>query len=1367
MSTSITLAADGQSHVLSAADAAAGWQLQLGPGLSLADLQWVWQSDGAYSQSGHYTLQLTQGRGELVLPSTNLVAATSTSVALRPDQIDGLQSVVTASGQDITAGLLSALHADVEQRGSALIGTSDDDIIHAGIWSNAVSWSAGLTVSAGQGNDTIYVGPHPAAPDGLYGPVPDFINGDQGADTYVFSAGWGTARISDNDGANVLRFADLNLSDVTVTTVNGAVTIIHDSRVAVQGQQQGTLDTLTFGNFQDASGNITPGSWDHIEFANGQTLDVATLMAMAQANTPPYPPAGQSLSTSTAGDTLVGTDGNDTLVAQAGQVTLDGGLGNDRLSGVAGTTYRWSAGEGNDVATFQPGAGAILLDSPDVMVSGYATAWPSYPYGTTSNGYDWLVSFNVPGAQSGSIAWKYSISGPSKYGPGTVVNPDDVVVRFADGSAPWTVADINRLVAQPLAPSTVTVSGSEGNDIMKGLRLQGGAGDDKLTLLSSPSAPAVAYYGLGDGRDTLLGTTAADDTLQLGAGIRPDMVVLREMPWLGNDTLTNPFGYNTDHIQLSVAGRLGGVDMANVDRIVFDDGQVWNQADILTQLAANSVLPPQDGVQNYYLSQVGLTIQGGAGNDTLYGTHYNDKLIAGGGADSMYGDDGNDTLISGGQEDTLDGGMGDDLLVGSGHLIGGRGNDTIQATGVAWVEPTWYDNGDTSSDLVLTTTDSQIEVTVGFGDGLSRGTTTIRVSPGPAGSAPGYVKLNAFGVGTDLYLQQVTGSDGQPALALWRMYQTEPLAIVEGSTHFQVIYDPNQPALASETMPHATAGVNHVQVGGAGNDVLTASSDIGNLLDGGAGNDTLTGGTQADSLVGGLGSDSLVGGAGNDTLVGSAMYTYDPNDTSTDTLDGGTGDDHLYSFSGNAVLSGGDGNDSLDVSSGHATLSGGAGADTYNVWRHDNDAIEVRIDGDAKDTLNLNWIIDYQHMTLQADGSLVVPLIDTYADNPLVLGHVTLGNAQAVSGMRITDPGEQPHALATWLAMATRTIAGTAGNDKLTGTLSRDSIDGGAGNDTLNGAAGNDTMLGGAGNDVIDGGSDDDLINGGAGNDTLTGGTGMDEFVFSGNFGRDVVHADGTDLLTFSDQLQNQLVVNGLDATTDTLTLTVGGGSGGSLSLDHASQLGALRVQFADGAYMSGADLLALAPKPTNGTSGADNLTGGTGNDTINGLAGNDNLSGGAGNDSLNGGLGADTLSGGTGNDTLFGDKGNDTYLFGRGDGFDTIIDKDATWFNSDTLKISGAKSSQLWFTRVGSSLDIAIIGTSDHVVVQDWFTSSANRVEKITALGDNKTLNLSKLNSLVSAMATFTSSAMAGTDLPANTPAVVTKLVASSWTNA
>lgn len=48
------------------------------------------------------------------------------------------------------------------------------------------------------------------------------------------------------------------------------------------------------------------------------------------------------------------------------------------------------------------------------------------------------------------------------------------------------------------------------------------------------------------------------------------------------------------------------------------------------------------------------------------------------------------------------------------------------------------------------------------------------------------------------------------------------------------------------------------------------------------------------------------------------------------------------------------------------------------------------------------------------------------------------------------------------------------------------------------------------------------------------------------------------------------------------------------------------------------------------------------------------------GNDTLRGGASGDALEGGVGNDRLEGGLGGDTYLFGRGDGQDTIIEMDA-----------------------------------------------------------------------------------------------------------
>ncbi|MEM7061661.1 MAG: pre-peptidase C-terminal domain-containing protein [Cyanobacteria bacterium P01_B01_bin.77] len=77
---------------------------------------------------------------------------------------------------------------------------------------------------------------------------------------------------------------------------------------------------------------------------------------------------------------------------------------------------------------------------------------------------------------------------------------------------------------------------------------------------------------------------------------------------------------------------------------------------------------------------------------------------------------------------------------------------------------------------------------------------------------------------------------------------------------------------------------------------------------------------------------------------------------------------------------------------------------------------------------------------------------------------------------------------------------------------------------------------------------------------------------------------------------------------------------------------------------------------------GNDIIFGGEGNDRIGGKAGNDILSGDAGDDMIWGDAGDDILMGVTGNDILVGDNfsggsGSDLFVFGNGDGTDTILD--------------------------------------------------------------------------------------------------------------
>jgi Ca2+-binding RTX toxin-like protein len=60
---------------------------------------------------------------------------------------------------------------------------------------------------------------------------------------------------------------------------------------------------------------------------------------------------------------------------------------------------------------------------------------------------------------------------------------------------------------------------------------------------------------------------------------------------------------------------------------------------------------------------IAITVDGGAGNDTLLGGNGADVLIGGDGNDVLIGGDGDDVLIGGPGADTLDGGPGDNIVI--------------------------------------------------------------------------------------------------------------------------------------------------------------------------------------------------------------------------------------------------------------------------------------------------------------------------------------------------------------------------------------------------------------------------------------------------------------------------------------------------------------------------------------------------------------------------------------------------------------------------------------------------------------------------------------------------------------------------------
>ena len=183
-------------------------------------------------------------------------------------------------------------------------------------------------------------------------------------------------------------------------------------------------------------------------------------------------------------------------------------------------------------------------------------------------------------------------------------------------------------------------------------------------------------------------------------------------------------------------------------------------------------------------------------------------------------------------------------------------------------------------------------------------------------------------------------------------------------------------------------------------------------------------------------------------------------------------------------------------------------------------------------------------------------------------------------------------------------------------------------------------------------------------------------------------------------------------------------------------------IEFADATVWSSAtirDLLLAGSDNAEtiiGYKDDDVITGQDGDDTIEGRSGNDILHGGGGNDTIRAGLGSDLIEGGTGNDLLDG-NGNesgfsdgwlhesvaddDIYVFGEGDGHDTIVDLDWRSTNMDTLRFKeDVAVDELFFERIDNSTgDLKIVlgdGLEDSITVRNWFGYNADffKIERL-----------------------------------------------------
>jgi Ca2+-binding RTX toxin-like protein len=230
------------------------------------------------------------------------------------------------------------------------------------------------------------------------------------------------------------------------------------------------------------------------------------------------------------------------------------------------------------------------------------------------------------------------------------------------------------------------------------------------------------------------------------------------------------------------------------------------------------------------------TIDGGDGNDKIFGVDGNETIVGGAGDDFIDGNRGNDSISGGAGDDTIQWDPGD----GSDSVDGDAGNDTLLFNGSNAAEMfTFAPNGSRvlmHRDVANVTQDL---------DTVER------------------VKLLELGAN-----DTTSAAPGLGSLVL----------DVDGGSGNDTFNGSDEPDVFTGGTEDDTLN------GGGGNDTLMGNEGV----------DTINGGDGADSIHGGDGTDTLHGNGDDDQVRGDAGDDQLFGDAGTDDLDGGDGADVIH-----------------------------------------------------------------------------------------------------------------------------------------------------------------------------------------------------------------------------------------------------------------------------------------------------------------------------------------------------------------------------------------------------------------------------------------------------------------------------------------
>ena len=924
-------------------------------------------------------------------------------------------------------------------------------------------------------------------------------------------------RLVDLTGLELLDRRVLPAVTATFSAAQGMLTVIGDAKdntIVVSRDAAGSI-LVNGGGVTVLGGKPTVANTSLIQIfgqgGNDKSRSDETNGALPRANL--FGGSGNDILTGGSGnDQLFGQAGNDTLLGKGGADQLFGGDGNDTLTGGTGNDQVFGQA-GNDRMIWNPGEGSDLNEGGDGIDT------------VEVNGGNGAEVFTVT-ANGTRVRFDRTNPAPFSLDIGTSEN---LVVNMNGGDDVFTAG--NGLA--PLIAITVdggagndTITGGDGNDVLIGGdgndTIIGGRGNDMAFLGAGDD---TFVWNPGDGSDTVEGQ-GGHDTLQFnGANVNENITLSANGSGCGKLTRRGQRVMDMNGVEQVNVAALGGADTLTVNDLSHTDvtgvnldlagtpgsGDGDGQADTVTvngtahadavqitgsgtsytvaglpaivavqgsegandQLVVNA-LGGNDSITAAGLpaSVVGLTVDGGAGNDRITGGDGNDVLMGGDGNDTIIGGRGNDVAFLGAGNDTFVWNPGD----GSDTVEGQGGHDTLQ-----------FNGANVNENITLSANGSRAKLTRDVGNIVMDMIGVEQVNVAALGGADTLTVNDLSGTGVtdvNIDLASTPGSgtgDGQADTVIVNGTAAADSITISGAGSTAVVAGLS----ATVHVTHAEGANDSLHVNGlGGNDTINASrlhaGVIALRLDGGDGGDVLTGSAGNDLIVGGRGNDVAFMGAGDDTFV------WNPGDGS-DTVEGQGGHDTLQ-FNGANVSE----NITLSANGSRAKLT----RDVGNIVMDMNGVEQVNVAAlGGADTLTVNDLshTDVTGVNLDLAGTPGSGVGDGQADTVIVNG--TAGKD------RIAVASNAGNADVLGLAARVHIAGAEAANDRLiVNALAGDDVvdasglaagaiqltaDGGDGNDVLIGSAGNDTLLGGAGNDLLNGGPGQDILDGGPGKNIL------------------------------------------------------------------------------------------------------------------------------------------------------------------------------------------------------------------------------------------------------------------------------------------